>query len=184
MSPHDEQPASAARVKLTPLRSADLETLFAWINDRELVVLSAPFEPVHEPDHRAWFDAIRRRTDVVVFGIRSMPTDELIGSCQLTRIDRRHRTAELQIRIGPANARGHGAGTEAVRLLLLHAFQDLDVHRVQLHVLATNLPAIRAYEKAGFRREGVLREAAYIAGRRIDLVVMGVLRDEAAAAEP
>jgi len=46
---------------LAPLTDADSEQLFDWINDRDLVVLSAPFRPVHRPDHDAWFRDIRSR---------------------------------------------------------------------------------------------------------------------------
>ena len=53
---------------------------------------------------------------------------------------------------------------------------------MQLHVFAGNERAIRAYEKAGLRREGVLRSAAYIDGQRCDVIVMGILREEAGVA--
>ena len=144
-------------------------------------MLNAGFSPVHESDHLAWFDSIRSRPDVAIFAIRAVADGELIGSCQLLNVDRRHSTAELQIRIGAREARGKGYGTEAVRMLLAHAFRDLGLARVQLHVFATNTPAIRAYEKAGLRHEGVLRSAAFIDGARCDVVVMGILRDEASA---
>jgi RimJ/RimL family protein N-acetyltransferase len=166
------------RIELTELREADVAPLFEWINDREEVLLNAGYAPVHEADHRAWFDSIRDRPDVVIFAIRTVADGELIGTCQLLRIDPRHSTAELQIRIGVSAARGQGYGTEAVRCLLMHAFRDLGLARVQLHVFATNTRAIRAYEKAGMRREGVLRSAAFIDGQRCDVVVMGILRDE------
>ncbi len=175
---------SGDRVSLTAISEDDLKVLFEWINDRELVTSSAPFSPVHEADHRSWFDAIRQRDDVVIFGIRSTESRSLVGTCQLLNIDLRHRTADLQIRIGVPEARGIGLGTEAVRLLLTHAFRDLDLHRVQLHVMAGNVAAIRVYEKAGFRHEGVLRAAAYLDGARVDVLVMGILRDGADAGTP
>ncbi len=165
-------------VELAPLREQDSDALFAWINDRELVQLSSPFEPVDRADHDRWFGSIRDRDDVEIFAIRLSDGDRLIGSCQLNRIDRRNRTCELQIRIGDPDARGHGHGTEAVRLLLRHAFGPLGMDRVGLHALATNEAAIRAYEKVGFEREGVLRGGALIDGERVDLVLMGILRDE------
>lgn len=165
-------------VELTALREEDLEPLFDWINDRELVLHSSPYSPVHEADHRAWFDAIRSREDVVIFAIRKIPDGELIGTCQLLSIDPRHGTAELQIRIGERSAQGRGLGTEAVGLLLDHAFRDLDLHRVQLTVFEDNERAIQAYEKAGFRQEGRLREAAYIDGKRVDMILMGALRTD------
>lgn len=181
----DERNAASAlhgqRVDLTPILDDDRERLFAWINDREEVILNSAYSPVHERDHAAWFESIRGRPDVAIFAIRLAGTGELIGSCQLRDIDHRHGTAELQIRIGASEARGRGYGTEAVRMLLAHAFRDLNLQRVQLHVFADNPRAIRAYEKAGMAREGLLRSAAYIDGRRRDLVVMGILREDAGA---
>jgi len=86
--------------------------------------------------------------------------------------------AELQIRIGDAADRGRGVGSEAVGLLLRFAFDDLNLQRVQLHVFADNAAAIRVYEKAGFVREGVLRQAAHIGGKYVDVVLMGILRED------
>jgi RimJ/RimL family protein N-acetyltransferase len=166
------------RIILAPLRDEDSRTLFDWINERDDVLLSAPYKPVHAADHRDWFDAIRSRQDVAIFGIRLLDDDRLIGSCQLYGIDPRARSAELQIRIGEADARDQGLGTEAVQLLLRHAFADLNLHRVQLRVFASNERAQGAYERAGFRHEGTLRDAAYVDGAWDDVVVMGLLRDE------
>lgn len=165
------------RVGLTALRESDVEILLDWINDRDLVQLSAPYRPVDERDHRRWFDSIRARSDVEIFGIRTLAGDELIGTCQLLHIDPVHRTAELQIRIARPEARGRGFGTEALGLLLAHAFRDLGLHRVQLHVLSSNHVALCTYEGVGFEREGLLREAAWIDNERVDLVIMGILRD-------
>jgi RimJ/RimL family protein N-acetyltransferase len=166
------------RVSLAPLRTTDLPRLFEWINDREQVLFNAPYKPVHEADHQAWFDSINRRSDVVIFGIRLVESEDLIGSCQLTDVDRLHRSASLQVRIGEVGERGHGYGTEAVALLLRHAFADLGLRRVQLQAFSSNAAALRCYAKVGFTQEGVLRQAAYIDGEPVDVVVMGILREE------
>jgi RimJ/RimL family protein N-acetyltransferase len=115
---------------------------------------------------------------VVIFGIREVAGGRLVGSCQLLGINPTHRKAELQIRIGDADARGRGYGREAVDLLLDFAFEDLNLHRVELTVLEGNEPAMKTYLSAGFAREGVMRQAAHIDGRYVDVVFMGVLRDE------
>jgi RimJ/RimL family protein N-acetyltransferase len=167
---------TAASVELGPLVEEDSKTLFEWINDRELVLFNAPFHPVDSVSHREWFDSIRHRRDVSIFAIRD--AGRLVGTCQLHAIDPIHRSAELQIRIGVEGDRGRGIGTEAVRHLLRHGFHDLNLNRVFLYVFAHNQRAIRAYEKAGFEREGLLRQAAHIDGRYADIVVMGVVRDE------
>jgi RimJ/RimL family protein N-acetyltransferase len=165
-------------VTLGPLLDGDLPVLFEWINDPEQVHWNSAYRPVSETDHRAWFEAIRHRADVTIFGIRTLPEKRLIGSCQLRNIDPVHRNAELQIRIGEVGERGQGHGTEAVRQLLRFGFHELNLHRIYLNVFGHNAAAISAYEKAGFKREGVLREAAHVDGHYVDVIVMSVLRHE------
>lgn len=166
------------RVCLTPVLEADLPMLYEWIGERSLVVLNGPYHPVGEAEHRAWFEAVQERTDLHLFAIRLLEDGELIGSCQLHGVSPVHRSAELQIRIGAGDRLEKGFGTEAVRLLLSFAFMDLNLERVYLHVRADNGRAVRAYQKAGFAREGVLRRAAFIDGEYRDIVVMGILREE------
>ncbi len=165
-------------VTLTPLTSEDLSSLFDWINDREQVLFNAPYKPVYWEQHKTWFESIQHQSDVMIFGIHLGDAKKLIGSCQLHSINTIHRAAELQIRIGDIKERGHGYGTEAAQLLLEFAFKDLNLHRVYLYVFADNAPAIRTYEKVGFKREGLLRQAAYIDGNYVDVVAMGILREE------
>ena len=170
----DTPPAAVAY--LSPLTDADSAQLFEWINRRDLVVLSAPYRPVHQPDHDAWFRAIRSRKDVVIFGIRRSADHRLVGSCQLHSIDPLQRSAELQIRIGEASATGQGIGTVACRALLRHAFDDLNLQRVHLKVLATNALARRVYEKVGFVTEAIAKDAVFIDGQWRDLVTMAIQR--------
>jgi RimJ/RimL family protein N-acetyltransferase len=172
-----------AQVVLTPVTDDDLPVMLNWINDREQAIFNAPYKPVSLLQHQEWFESVQRRSDMQLFGVRLSETGELIGTCQLHSINRVHRSAELQIRLGDVQQRGKGYGTEAVRLLLEFAFKDLNLHRVNLHVFSTNHAAIRVYEKVGFAREGLLRSAAYINGEYVDVLVMGILQNEYAGHE-
>ncbi|MEL7657044.1 MAG: GNAT family protein, partial [Bacillota bacterium] len=67
---------------------------------------------------------------------------------------------------------------EALRLLLRYAFDELNLYRVQLTVFSYNPGAIRLYEKLGFVREGVFREAVHRDGARHDMILYGLLRRE------
>jgi RimJ/RimL family protein N-acetyltransferase len=165
-------------IHLDALTEEDIAILFCWINDREQVLFNAPYKPVHEGSHRAWFESIQQRSDLVMFAIRLCKSNKLIGSCQLHSITPVHRSAELQIRLGDVTEHGHGYGTEATKKLLDFAFNDLNLHRVYLHVFSNNIVAIRMYKKIGFVQEGILRKAAYINGTYIDVLVMGLLREE------
>lgn len=164
------------RLRLAPIREKDGPALFRWINDRELVIFSAAYHPVHASQHAAWMRSLSARRDQVVFAIRLKRGDRLIGICQLHSISDLHRNAELQIRIGESYGRGRGYGVEAVRLLLDFAFRDLNLHRVWLRVFKANARAQKVYADAGFKREGIMRDAAFVDGRYIDIVVMGKIR--------
>lgn len=168
----------ANHIQLAPLTPGDSPKMFKWINDRSLVLCSASYRPITRAQHNAWFESIRKRNDVCLFGIRLVRSGKLIGSCQLHSVSPVHRTAELQIRIGEQDKLRRGYGTEALRLLLKFAFHDLNLHRVYLHVFERNVPAIRTYEKIGFMREGLLRSAAHIDGKYVNVVVMGILQNE------
>ena len=74
--------------------------------------------------------------------------------------------------------RDRGLGTEATRLIVGYGFERLGLHRISLEVYAFNPRARRAYEKAGFRPEGVLRESLRYDGEWIDATVMSILAPE------
>jgi len=163
---------------LAPLISDDIPILFQWINDREIVLLNAPYKPVYENAHKQWFEKIQERTDLVILGIRHKESNKLIGSCQLLNINYIHRSAELQIRIAEKSEQGLGFGTAAIHLLISHAFIDLNLNRISVQVFSTNVRALYVYEKTGFKKEGILRQAAFIDGQYIDIIVLGLLKAE------
>jgi RimJ/RimL family protein N-acetyltransferase len=165
---------------LRPLAECDSALLHSWINDRQLVELSARFRPISEDEHRGWFREIRRRSDVRILAIADPVTSDTIGYCQLRSIDLLNRSAELQIRIGSPEHRGRGFGTSAVLSLLDVAFDELKLHRVHLHVFESNQRARRCYEKCGFKVEGLMREAAFIDEKPQNLVMMAILSSERA----
>lgn len=73
--------------------------------------------------------------------------------------------------------RGHGA--QAQRLLARHLFATTAANRVEADTDVDNVAEQRALERAGFRREGILRQAQYRGGRWHDLVLYSVLRSDA-----
>lgn len=112
------------------------------------------------------------------FGIRALADDRLLGFTYLSIASWVHRDAWVAIGLGARDDWGKGYGTEAMRLTLRFAFEELNLHRVTLSVFGNNARAMRSYEKAGFRPEGRMRGAMRRDGERIDIVYMGVLRSE------
>ncbi len=87
------------------------------------------------------------------------------------------RALNIGISLDP-EARGHGFGTEAQRLIAEVLFDLYDIERIEASTDIDNVAEQRSLEKAGFTREGVLRRAQFRAGGRHDLVSYSILRDD------
>jgi len=165
-------------VTIRHLEESDRKIYHKWINDRDLVNFNKVYRPISEANHNDWFDKVTKKHDLVIFSIVENNNNFLIGSCSLRNIDYFHKNARLQIRIGESDKRSKGFGSEAVFLLLCHAFEDLNLERVYLNVFVNNKRAIKAYNRIGFIEEGLLRRAVFINGSYIDAKLMSVLKDE------
>lgn len=164
-------------IRLRHANDSDSDILYRWINNRDLVVLNAPFRKISIAEHNAWFASVRFQEDVVFFMIEDVRTGLAIGSCQLLHIHPIHHSAELQIRIGELPFQNNGAGSETVRQLTEYGFKILNLRRISLHVFANNARAIRVYEKNGYIREGLLRQAVRIDESWTDVVCMARLKE-------
>ncbi len=116
--------------------------------------------------------------DGYYFEIRAIQEDRMIGYIQLFGLSWVHGDAWLGIGLGDRAYWGKGYGTDALRVMLRYVFTELNLRRVTLGVFAYNPRAIKAYEKAGFKEEGRLRQYVLREGQRNDMVVMGALREE------
>jgi len=124
------------------------------------------------------FQPGRENPRLVAFSLRTVEEDRLIGFVALHSIEWNNQAGLLAIGIGDPEYRGRGYGADALRLILRYAFDELNLHRVGLDVIANNTQAIRAYEQVGFKQEGEQREAVLRDGQRHGRVVMGILREE------
>ena len=105
-------------------------------------------------------------------------SDIILGMISLLEINNVNRSGQLHIMIGGIDNRGKGMGTFAVNAMLTHAFNNLNLHRVELNVLENNSIAQRLYKKCGFTIEGLRREANYKNGQYENVVMMSILKNE------
>lgn len=73
---------------------------------------------------------------------------------------------------------GRGLMTEAASAIVTFAFNDLGLHRLELHAAPRNVASIRVAEKLGFRFEGVARDAGFAATEWQDMNVYGLLETD------
>jgi RimJ/RimL family protein N-acetyltransferase len=167
------------KLYLRPLCEDDLDRLLGWHNDEELyTTLAGHFRTVSRETEAAWLRCRMEAADELNLAICLFEPPEHIGNIYLRNVSRHDRNAELHIFIARREHRGHGYGEMAVSLITKHAFEDLGLERIYLHVLANNTLAIRAYEKCGFVKEGRLRRHVFKNGGFEDIIVMGVCRED------
>ncbi|MBU0713479.1 GNAT family N-acetyltransferase [bacterium] len=116
--------------------------------------------------------------NALLLTIADKTTDKAIGQTAFFRIDSVSRSAIFYIALLDKSKWSQGLGTEATQLMVEYGFNTLNLHRIQLHVFIDNRAAIHIYEKIGFKKEGVLREAMYHHGKYCDFLVMGCLKSE------
>ncbi|MFD5304535.1 GNAT family N-acetyltransferase [Streptomyces rochei] len=169
------------RTVLRPFTEADAARMGEIIGDPEVRRFTG--SPGHEltPELlRSWYGSRSAQPDRLDLAVTDPADGEVLGEVVLHAWVPEERSCTFRTLIG-ARGRGRGIGTEATRLIVGYAFEELGLHRVQLDAYAFNDRALRVYEKVGFVREGVRREVERRDGVWVDEVLMAVLDHEWAA---
>lgn len=165
------------RVTLGPLRPSDGPSLFAWLNDPVIAESNGSWRPTDGMDFTQWFNALGKDPSRVTLAIRPRGEPRLAGYLSVMAIHPVFRSAEMGVTLGHAADRGQGWGREAMRLGMDYCWSGLNLERLTLRIYGDNPAALRCYQGAGFQVEGVLRRAAFLNGRRLDITLMGALRN-------
>lgn len=134
--------------------------------------LSDPM-PVFAGDQRRWFGSMGRARGKFYFVAASKGVPFL----GIVRMDE-HDPVNRSIRVGAdvvSGLRGRGWGGRIYSALIRYCFDYLNVRRVWLLVLETNVRARRLYDRCGFREEGRMTEAVFRDGCYVDYVLMSLL---------
>ncbi len=118
------------------------------------------------------------------WAVRKKEDDRLIGWAGLWNFEWTHGIGSLGLAIGANEDRGQGHGSEAMRMALRFAFDELNLHRLRAIVSEHNAGALRFFARYGFIEEVRRREAILLGGKRYDEVWLGVLRTESDYATP
>ena len=173
---------NALQGKLVRLRSFEPEDeaiVFAWVNDPEVQEFHGTRYPrSHASIRRSGEDASTIKYSSGTFAVEALDDAKLIGEVWIGAERPECRSAEVAITIGDKSRWDGGYGTDAMRTICRFGFEMMNLHRIELHVFAENGRARRAYQKVGFKEEGLLRDSVYKYGKYIDDVVMGLLEGE------
>ncbi|MCA9954157.1 MAG: GNAT family N-acetyltransferase [Anaerolineales bacterium] len=174
----DKPILTGERVILRPITVDDAKAMFASLSDAESMRLTGTqqtftFEQVQQHCQR-----ISQADDRVDYAITRKEDGAYVGEVVLNGIDSLNRSAGFRIALASEKSFGQGYGTEATRLILDFGFRTLNLHRIDLEVYDFNPRAQHVYEKVGFVREGILRDALLWNGRYHNAILMSILEDE------
>jgi len=163
------------------METQDVWIMFKWFNDqRVLEDLGAEhiWFCTSMEEEKLIVERMLKDSKLLNLMIIRLDDNKPIGIIILANIDARNASAELRVIIGEVEEWGKGLGEEAIRMLLDHAFNVLNLHRIWLRVAEYNYRAIRLYKKCGFLEEGRSRHDHFHKGDWRDALSMSMLADE------
>jgi RimJ/RimL family protein N-acetyltransferase len=169
------------RVRLRAITREDLPVFVGWLNDPDVSRNISIYYVQSLEQEEKWFqDSLTHPVEEQALAIEIQDQDnwKLAGDVGFLNFDQHERSAELGIFIGDKTAWDKGFGTETMQLMVDYGFATLNLNRIYLRVYETNPRGMRCYEKVGFQLEGRMRQAHYLDGKYIDVLLMSILKSE------
>ena len=165
-------------IYLRSMDERDTMDIIRWRNSEQVRKYFIYQDDFTVEGHTYWLQEVVQKGKACQMMICKEDTNKAIGSVFIRDIDLHHKKGEFGIFIGEDAERGSGIGSAATRMILEHGFSQLGLNRIYLRVLADNARAIRSYEKAGFQKEGYLRDDVFLNGEFKDIVWMAALEKD------
>lgn len=178
---NEKSPFVGERVLLRSIELTDVPYIMKHWNTHETRIGLGVYIPDSSLQIEEWVKEItekRKKGESFVFAIIDKLTNNFLGVCSLTKVNKINRGAFLGVAIYNPEDHNKGFGTDAVRCLLKIGFENINLHRIELHVYEFLESAIHIYKKVGFKEVGIRREASFIAGKYRNDLVMDILEDE------
>ena len=161
-----------------PVEPADEPLIHRWDNDPRIWATLNHRKPAPSLVFQKKIEQRAHDPNTYWFGITRASDHQLVGTCALKLDKDPAHQAEFGLIIGDTNAHNKGIGYEATTLSLRFAFQELNLHRVELATFPFNPRAIHIYEKAGYRLEARRKQAFYRNDTYHDTLDYAILRQE------
>jgi ribosomal-protein-alanine N-acetyltransferase len=164
------------RIVLRTISPGDQEHVFRGLSHPDVVrYYGVRFDsPEATQEQMAWYARLVREGTGHWWAIRSAENDSFLGAVGLNNIVAVHRRCELGFWLLPEHW-NKGYVSDALPLVIAHAFSDLGLHRIMAEVEVANTASARVLERAGFVHEGTLRECEMKDGRYLSLAIYALL---------
>lgn len=171
---------TAERVVLRWVSENDIDSLLEIFSDPQVMRYwsTAPFTDREEAVAlQREIATSNENNSMLKWGLALRDSDRLIGTTTLFHLNLDNGRAEVGYAMGRAYW-GKGYMNEALQALLAHAFEVMQLRRLEADVDPRNTASIRTLERLGFQKEGYLRERWHVNGEIQDAIFYGLLRRE------
>lgn len=166
--------------KLRELDKKDIQIISKWTSALELnALLGVPFICLDSIIDEKWFERyINSKSSSARYAIVTETCDDVLGVVSLTNINFVIQTAKIHLVVAPDEKQGEYASIYAINAVLYHAFNNMNLHRIELDILEDDVIEQRLYEEIGFKKEGLKREAILKDGKFKNMVSYSILKSE------
>lgn len=164
------------RIYFREVRESDVnDEYYAWLNDPEVnSYLETRYVVQSKDDIIQYIKKKHSKTNEPFFAICLLDNDRHIGNIKLGPINWIHRKGDISLFIGAKDLWGKGYASEAISLITKYAFKVLGLNKLKAGAYSVNLASIRAFEKCGFVKEGLLKDEVLFNGKQMDAVILGL----------
>lgn len=152
---------------------------YGWFNDEETTrFMQKHYYPnTEELELEFLKESISTSKTKLQLGICDVKGGPIVGVVGLNDIDYMNQKAEVSMIIGEARYQKVKYMVEAFRLIMNHAFNNLNLHRIYGGSIVNEWAELLC-RTLGFKREGVLRQDVFKNGKYNDVYLIGVLKEE------
>lgn len=148
----------------------------SWLNDPQINRTLETRENKSEADIRDFIKVSNQNPSVLLLGI--FAGEKHIGNIKADIIHS-HKTAGIGLLLGDKNFHGQGIGSKVIQAFSDFIFSEYGIYKINAGIYETNIPSVRAFEKAGYKTEYIKRLHVINAdGRREDVIMMVKYEDK------
>lgn len=165
------------RIYLRKVEETDFSRSMEWLNDQETTRwMQNGIFPKTEKNMKAYYNSMQEPNLYLAIILKGQ--NRHIGNISLKNNKQSGYHSEVTIIIGDKSMWGKGYATEAIKMLSDHCFRRMDIHKLKAGAVVDNEACIKAFQKAGFTKEGTERQAVYSDGKYRDIHILTVLKTE------
>jgi UDP-4-amino-4,6-dideoxy-N-acetyl-beta-L-altrosamine N-acetyltransferase len=131
---------------------------------------------ISEQQHQVWINSLLADKSTKVY--IAYKKDDAIGVVSINNINKLHKKADWAFYLNPDFLSSKGLGTLVEYHFLNYIFNNFEVEKLNCEVLETNPSVIKLHKKFGFTEEGIRRKNVIKDNKRIDVYLLGILKEE------